>query len=60
MAGLLYVDSPPTGQTRLADWAREHAESLGKRYASELARRRDRLREYSPPEVPSAGVMQGR
>ncbi len=45
MAGLLYVDSPPTGQTRLADWAREHAESLGKRYASELARRRDRLRE---------------
>ncbi len=45
MTGLLYVDSPPTGQTRLADWAREHAESLGKRYASELARRRDRLRE---------------
>ncbi|MHC4172229.1 MAG: SDR family oxidoreductase [Planctomycetota bacterium] len=45
MAGLLYVDSPPTGQTRLADWTREHAESLGKHYASELARRRDRLRE---------------
>ncbi len=48
MAGLLYVDSPPAGQTRLADWAREHAESLGKRYASELARRRDRLRESRP------------
>ena len=45
MAGLLYVDSPPTGQTTLADWAREHAESLGRRYASELARRKDRLRE---------------
>ena len=34
--------------TRLFDAARaaEHAESLGRRYASELARRRDRLSEY--------------
>jgi len=47
MAGLLYVDSPPVGKTKFADWAKEHAESLGKHYASELARRRDRLREYS-------------
>lgn len=47
MAGLLYVDSPPVGETRLTDWMREHTESLGKHYASELARRRDRLREYS-------------
>lgn len=39
MADLLYVDSPPAGQTRLTDWAREHADTLGKHYASELARR---------------------
>jgi len=46
MAELLYVDSPPTGKTKLTDWAKEHFQSLGKIYASELARRRDRLREY--------------
>ncbi|MDP6438053.1 MAG: NAD(P)H-binding protein [Candidatus Brocadiia bacterium] len=39
MAGLLYVDSPPAGDTRLTDWAGEHADSLGRHYASELARR---------------------
>jgi len=39
MAGLLAVDSPPTGTTRLTDWAREHRDTLGKVYASELARR---------------------
>jgi uncharacterized protein YbjT (DUF2867 family) len=47
MAGLLYVDSPPTGTTRLTDWAREHAESLGRRYASELRRRTDRGAGYA-------------
>ena len=47
MAGLLCVDSPPTGTTRLTDWAAEHAESLGRRYASELARRRDRRSDYA-------------
>ena len=46
MANLLYVTSPPTGTTRLTDWARENASSLGRRYASELARRRDRERAY--------------
>jgi NADH dehydrogenase len=46
MADLLYVDSPPVGSTRLTDWAREHADSLGRRYASELARRRDRQAGY--------------
>ena len=39
MADLLYVDSPPAGATKLTDWAREHANTLGKRYASELGRR---------------------
>lgn len=47
ITGLLYVDSPPTGETRLTDWIRANAESLGRRYASELARRKDRRREYS-------------
>ena len=47
MAGLLYVDSPPTGTTKLTDWVREHAKSLGTRYASELARRKDRTRQYT-------------
>ena len=40
MANLLYVDGPPAGTTRLSDWARENADRLGRRYASELARRR--------------------
>lgn len=46
MAGLLCVDSPPTGQTRLTDWVKQHADSLGRRYASELARRRNRRLAY--------------
>ena len=41
MADLLYVDAPPAGQTRLTDWAREHAATLGVQYASELARRQN-------------------
>ena len=40
MADLLYVDAPPAGQTRLTDWARANADTLGVRYANELARRR--------------------
>jgi uncharacterized protein YbjT (DUF2867 family) len=43
---LLCVDAPPTGTTRLTDWAKEHAETLGARYASELARRIDRRTAY--------------
>jgi len=39
MAGLLAVDSPPAGKTRLTDWAGKHRDTLGKKYASELARR---------------------
>ena len=47
MDNLLYVDSPPAGSTRLTDWVAEHAETLGRRYASELARRRNRALDYS-------------
>jgi len=46
MADLLCTDSPPAGTTRLTDWAREHRDTLGVRYASELARRKDRKKEY--------------
>jgi len=46
MADLLYVDSPPAGKTKLTDWVRKHAESLGRRYTSELARRKDLESEY--------------
>ncbi len=41
MSDLLYVDSPPAGRTRLTDWAKTNAASLGRHYASELARRRN-------------------
>lgn len=47
MQGLLATDSPPVGQVRLSAWAREHAEDLGRRYANELRRRRDREVEYA-------------
>lgn len=43
---LLCTNSPPAGATRLTDWARAHAATLGQRYASELARRRNRRETY--------------
>lgn len=46
MADLLYVDAPAAGRTALTQWAREHAETLGRRYTSELARRKDRASAY--------------
>jgi len=46
MSDLLCTNSPPTGQTRLTDWAKENAATLGLRYASELARRRNRHTAY--------------
>jgi uncharacterized protein YbjT (DUF2867 family) len=46
MSNLLFVDSPPVGKTKLTDWIHEHADSLGRRYNSELARRIDKLTSY--------------
>jgi NADH dehydrogenase len=46
MQDLLCTNSPPAGETRLTDWARQHADTLGQRYASELARRRNRQLSY--------------
>ena len=39
MDGLLYVNAPPVGITPLTDWMRTCAQTLGRAYASELARR---------------------
>ena len=46
MADLLVTSSPPAGQTKLTEWARQHADTLGKQYASELARRKNRQAAY--------------
>jgi NADH dehydrogenase len=46
MQNLLCTNSPPAGETRLTDWARANAATLGRRYASELARRRNRTAAY--------------
>jgi NADH dehydrogenase len=46
MAGTLAVDTPPTGQTKLTDWAKKHTATLGKQYTNELARRTDRTSAY--------------
>ena len=47
MADLLCTESPPAGETKLTEWARDNADMLGRRYASELARREDRDKAYS-------------
>ncbi|MCL2304220.1 MAG: NAD(P)H-binding protein [Planctomycetaceae bacterium] len=39
-SNLLYVDDQPAGTTALSDWLREHRDTIGKRYAGELARRK--------------------
>ena len=46
MQGLLCTDSPPAGETRLTDWVRANASTLGVKYASEWARRWNRRAAY--------------
>ena len=46
MQNLLGTRSPPTGPTRLTEWAEANAARLGFRYASELRRRNDRAAAY--------------
>jgi NADH dehydrogenase len=46
MGDLLYTSSAPTGETKLSEWAKEHADQLGHQYAGELKRRRDRQLAY--------------
>ncbi|MFQ5595180.1 MAG: SDR family oxidoreductase [Anaerolineae bacterium] len=38
MAGLLVSDDPPTGETRFSVWLKQNADTLGRRYASEVDR----------------------
>jgi uncharacterized protein YbjT (DUF2867 family) len=45
-ADLLYTQSPPAGHTKLTDWAKQNASTLGFHYSSELARRRNRTEAY--------------
>jgi NADH dehydrogenase len=51
MAELLHVTTPPTGRTALTTWMKANAATLGRRYASELDRRRDRQRPYLANET---------
>ncbi len=44
---LLYTKSPPAGTTKLTDWAKANASTLGIKYASELARRKNRVESYA-------------
>lgn len=46
MRDLLYTQSPPAGTTKLTTWVDAHANVLGVKYASELARRKNRTVEY--------------
>ena len=46
MGDLLYVDAPPAGRTALTEWITSHADTLGRCYTSELARRKDRRSAY--------------
>ena len=46
MQNLLVTGSAPTGRTALTVWASQNAQTLGRHYASELARRQNRLLAY--------------
>ena len=46
MENRLCTESPPAGATKLTEWLPKHADGLGRRYSSELARRRDRRSSY--------------
>jgi NADH dehydrogenase len=46
MRNLLDSPSPPTAPTKLTDWARSNSATLGRRYASEVARRVKRAAAY--------------
>ena len=40
MQNLLYVDEEPTGKIKLTEWVKENKNTLGKKYANELSRRK--------------------
>ena len=46
MRGLLDSENPSTGTINLTQWAKEHRDTLGYRYASEVGRRVNRTLAY--------------
>ena len=46
-SNLLCTHAPPAGKTKLTDWLRENKDTVGKKYASEIARRKNRALPYS-------------
>ncbi|MBK7404294.1 MAG: NAD(P)H-binding protein [Phycisphaerales bacterium] len=46
MRGLLDSDAPAAGHTNLTEWAAQHRDTLGRRYASEVGRRVHRAAAY--------------
>jgi len=40
MQNLLYVETKPTGKIKLTEWVKKNKNTLGKKYASELSRRK--------------------
>jgi len=46
MEGRLFVNAPPAGHTKLSNWVLQNKDTLGKRYTSELSRRKNRVSEY--------------
>ena len=46
MQNLLVTSSPPAGKTALSQWVLQNRDGLGRRYSSELARRRNRDKSY--------------
>jgi len=46
MDNLLFVDAPATGKKKFSEWTRHNKDTLGVKYASELARRRSKTESY--------------
>ncbi len=46
-ANLLYVDAPPAGTTKLTEWVKQNAGTLGVSYANEVKRRKNRVQAYN-------------
>ncbi len=60
MDGRLVVDAPAAGKTKLTEWAQENRAWLGNRYASEMARRKDLVSDYTALRNGGQEVKQGR
>jgi NADH dehydrogenase len=59
MDGLLDTPGPATAPGRLSDWLAEHGDTFGRRYASELRRRRPEIVSESPARARSPAACGG-